>query len=646
MSFSLSLLGTTCSPSIEQDCDVRVSGTFTEKELKDFLEHYLLYETSLCHWTQFLQDKAIEFIKPNKPSRFELNCSISRVNDLFRIALKFYVPREKIIPDNHCECERNGSKHLHAVFGKILHASVKAECESLKGSHLLACNWKYLQGSDSLKLKANVLDSLLHPYLKKVEETCKTAYELFGYFFTDLPETTLETVTCTFRPRKQVENAVPLQNKEINIALSTTESQTIIHSECTNQKKMNKKIDLSHKYKESSPKKFDPVAQLPKIEPLVMKEAGVRASQNVKSICVEQVKDEQERQLEEPIALSVIDVPVTLRNELKNIHKFGMLRGRVTSLLSRKLCFDTKNEYSGSLPLDILFQIANCFLSQILDPSSSHEEITVARESLTAFQSVSRDWFSACTDLVAPHQKIHLPEDFIAGTGRFPEEILTSIWHFAEGENPAIGILYLGSHLLRVTKPLSDAQASALPSFPGYQVIYDTDVPLKYPYVFPEIEYFSHPKFSWATTLIDFISWPLIENFALLYVEDPFKRPALAMPYTWTESGLEGKGIFTLQFVTADNNGHDHKAWWVWIDKPIKPGESKAKVTCLLADYVDGGPILEQNTIIYKSYFAWLNNFLSGEICQDLPASKEGFDKATPSVRRVRHFNGKCSQKV
>lgn len=336
--------------------------------------------------------------------------------------------------------------------------------------------------------------------------------------------------------------------------------------------------------------------------------------------------------------------------DLRKISAYGkLLGGAITSANYRSLIVPkVKLDANGNqeiLPEDILTNIAQMLFETALFDDNL-ENARVARTSLKNFEGVSRRWWKACTNLIASHEKNSLPKLIQTKAPLFPKDISKMIMGCIDRKQ-TFGTFYLDSNILSPLKPSKDATEDILLTFPGLMVPYKTERPKKYPY--NEVSYFKHPDYSWATVLIDFITWPMIENFSLLFIEG-CKGIALAMPYTYeiSESKATGKGVIIIQRM-VDKAG---KEQWFLIDKPLDIGCQKARVFCILSEYnqfTDEG-LLDINHdevsagFYSKKYLEWLNNFLAGNTCPDLPfrvqdkiiIDKENSDEVN---RTIRHYN-------
>ncbi|MBA3238961.1 MAG: hypothetical protein H0T62_11530 [Parachlamydiaceae bacterium] len=331
----------------------------------------------------------------------------------------------------------------------------------------------------------------------------------------------------------------------------------------------------------------------------------------------------------------------TLEDEVKKIQTYGKLRGKVTTAISRNLIVSSP-QISEPLPTDILSQIANLFLDEIFKKSNTRVEVESARETLRIFERVSRSFWKACSHLLAFYELTRLPKDFTAKISRFPLDIRRSISKTSLENSRSPGILYLNSTVLGSAKPSKDEKFLTLPEHAGIHVIYDCTKPHSYPFGNYNKEYFKHPDFGWATQVIDFITWPMVENFSCLYIEDIYKRPALAIPYTYLDSDVEGKGIFILQQLRVDEN---NKEWWFLVDKPLQ--SSSVTAICILHEHAIDASLKNIDKTIYdegvvdrevlsKNYLDWLNGFLSGQVCEDVTLYEK--DIATLTNRRIKHY--------
>lgn len=342
----------------------------------------------------------------------------------------------------------------------------------------------------------------------------------------------------------------------------------------------------------------------------------------------------------------LVQIPpsLSLEDEIRKIQTYGKLRGRVTSLVSRNLIV-AQSQRPEILPTDVLTRIASIFLDEIFKESNTEINVASAREALKSFEKVSRSWWKACSDLVAYYELTKLPKDFASKIGFFPVDIRKSIEGLALKHSQSLGIFYFDTTVLGPAIPSEDAEASILPDYSGLHFIYDSLKPQSYPYAGFDVEYFQHPEFGWATALIDFITWPMIENFACLYIEDTHKKSALAIPYVYSESEIEGKGIYILQqFRVSKSN----KEWWLLVDKPLDCS-LKTRMICVLHDYEKGASFEDVKKItdsadcildrraISKNYLEWLNNFLSGQVCEDIALYDEE-NIAIVSENRVKHY--------
>ncbi len=325
--------------------------------------------------------------------------------------------------------------------------------------------------------------------------------------------------------------------------------------------------------------------------------------------------------------------------DMSNILTYGRLRGAISPVDSRQLI--VKNDLSSDfLPRDILTEIGNVFLNDLLY-AHNNDDLLKTRTCLKNFERVSRGWWEASSALLASYEKVNLPKEFIAKAQLFPKDIDKMLNDCVIHRKQIVGTFYLDSSVVSPSQPSKNAISSALPTHCGFHVLYDHTESHDYTLLKEEISYFKHPYFSWATTLIDFISWPMIENLSLLYIQDPLNRPALAMPYTFenVNSTVKSKGVFVLQRVKVDQLG---KEWWLFIDKPLDEGSKNTRVVCFLQDYdksnskklIDSSDCSEQ-VQVSKRYLEWLNSFLTGQICEDLPSSNQGIAGAVDTKRRI-----------
>lgn len=341
--------------------------------------------------------------------------------------------------------------------------------------------------------------------------------------------------------------------------------------------------------------------------------------------------------IESPLPLPVLqsEGPLTLRplREIKSfdVTECGRLRSWAATPVRRLQLINNENTvYAngvlGQLPDEVLYLIIENIFKEIF--ASSPVKVRDAKKTMAALERVSHQFLDICTLYFVPRfETTRLHQEALLRITSFPKPLKETLFAFLQNKTLKLGLLELSLDRLASCSPSPCSSSAALPTCPGYYIEYDPYEALHYP--FAKVPYFTHPGHKAGATLIDFITWSMVENIDLLLIQDPFDRPTFAVPYVNIET--QEKRIFIVQKMNIDQ---EEGEWWVWIDKGIDP--SLARVVCLLHHYK------EQDSLpkFTGRQFDWIRRLLSSQVCEGFPVDSKGDEHESELAKRFQRY--KC----